>query len=858
MWPVLRVLLALAALGVAYRGQLLLEGRAYISLGVRYFAVAALMLIVADLGRRRSRATEPPPGAAARQNLAWWALLLVAFGLGCFYRFHQLGLIGDTVAPWGVWFDEAQNGLVAQRILNDPSYRPVFIGELSQLPALFFYVFAVFIKFFGANIVAIRLVPTVSGLLTLVFVYLLARELFDLRIAVLATFFLAVMRWHVNFSRFGMHGIFMPLFMTATFYFLVRALKGKGFLNFVAAGIMVGIGLQGYYSFLLVPGVVGLFLLHYALFRRAITWGRLSIGVIAFGLAAAAVYAPVAIYALRNPQQFSQRLGTVSITRDRTPREVAEVLWRTTSRHLLMFNSSGDGNGRHNLPGAPMVDTYTGILFVLGIGYALWRWRHSGYFLLLAWMAIVIQGGIWSLEFEAPQGYRTVGLTPAVAMLAAVPLGLLWDLVADCSAAALSGGALRRGVNYGVTAVVLALTFFVLAETARTNFEMYFDKQLRRSDAWASYSTDATFVGKEVARLGPDYVVYCSPFLAGLPTITFLAPHVPDPRRFEAARDLPVTDTKPAAFLLSYSERPVFDLLKTYYPHGQFVEFGPPDGGSPIALEAVLSKDDIAATRGLVFRYNGKGGTPEGRTDTLDLDWTAAPPMPPPFQAEWTGILKVPNYGSYTLEARVPGSTQVLLDGKLVASGDQTARTESLVLAQGLHDIKIRSQVRSTGMVQLLWQAEGSALRPIPGTNLFSAPVRRQGLEGSYINDSPPTGLSFVRIDPFPGGHMHILPLNVPFSIRWLGQIQLPSTAEYRFILQAVDEGSLSIDGKHLITTPAPNQAADAMVELSQGPHDVVIDYHQRGGSPTYINIMWQPPRGGVETIPAGMFSPPS
>jgi uncharacterized membrane protein len=859
MWAVLRVLLALAALGVAYHGQMLLEGRVFISQGALYFAVAAVMLIASDLRWTRSGATEPPAGAAPhRSTLAWWVLLLVAFGLGCFYRFHQLGVIGDTVAPWGVWFDEAQNGLVAQRILNDPSYRPVFIGDLSQLPALFFYVFAVFIKLFGANIVAIRLVPTVSGLLTLVFIYLLARELFDLPIAVLSTFFLAIMRWHVNFSRFGMHGIFMPLFMTATFYFLVRALKGKGFLNFIAAGIMVGIGLQGYYSFLLVPGVVGLFLLHYVLFQRVIPWRRLLVGVVAFGLAAAIVYSPVALYALRHPQQFNQRLGTVSITRDRTPRQVVDVLWRTTARHLLMFNSSGDGNGRHNLPGAPMVDTYTGVLFVLGIGYALWRWRHSGYFLLLAWMAIIIQGGIWSLEFEAPQGYRTVGLTPAVAMLAAVPLSLLWGLVADCRARAESGGTLRRGANYAVTAVVLALTLFVLTETARTNFDIYFNKQLRRSDAWASYSTDATFVGKEVARLGPDYVIYCSPFLAGLPTITFLAPHGPEPRRFEAARDLPVTDTKPAAFLLSYAERPVFDLLKTYYPHGQFVEFGPPDGGSAIALEAILSKDDIAATRGLTFHYSGTGGSLEGRTDALDLDWTAAAPMSLPFQAEWTGILKVPQYRAYILEARAPGSAEIYLDGKLLARGDQTSRTESLLLAQGLHNIKIRSQVRSAGRVQVLWQPEGVAMQPIPGTDLFSAPVRRQGLEGSYINDAPPQGLSFVRIDPFPGGHMHILPLNVPFSIRWQGQIELPSSAQYRFILQAVDEGSLSIDGKHLITTPAPNQAADATVDLSQGRHEVVIDYHQRGGSPTYINIMWQPPHGGVETIPAGMFSPPS
>ena len=86
----------------------------------------------------------------------------------------------------------------------------------------------------------------------------------------------------------------------------------------------------------------------------------------------------------------------------------------------------------------------------------------------------------------------------------------------------------------------------------------------------------------------------------------------------------------------------------------------------------------------------------------------------------------------------------------------------------------------------------------------------------------------------------------------------IPSTGSYRFVVQAVDEGSLSIDGKHLITTPAPNQPADAVVDLTQGQHEIVIDYHQRGGSPTYVNIMWQPPRGGVDVVPASMFSPPS
>ncbi len=859
MWALLRVLLALAALGVAYRGQMLLEGRLQINEGGLYFVAAAALLIAADLRRSRPSAFAPQEASAAAPASRWgstgcWALLLVAFGLGCFYRLYQI----DS-APWGVWFDEAQNGLVAQRILNEPSYRPVFVSELSQLPALFFYAFAASIKLFGLNVVAVRLVTTVAGLLTLVFVYLLARELFDQRVAVLATFFLAIMRWHVNFSRFGMHGIFMPLFMTAMLYFLMRGLKGKGFLNFPAAGVMAGIGLQGYYAFLLAPGVVAVFLLHYVLFQRVVSWGRLVLGVLAFGIMMALVYSPVALYGLRNPQQFSQRLGTVSITKDRTPQQVVEVLWRTTSRHLLMFNSSGDGNGRHNLPGAPMVDTYTGLLFVLGFGFALWRWREPGPFLLVLWMAVVIQSGIWSLEFEAPQGYRTVGLTPAVAMLAALPLGVLWSLVADCMGSADQWrGWATRAAGYVATVAALAVTLFVLTESAYTNFDMYFNKQLRRSDAWASYSTDATFVGKEVARLGNDYVIYCSPFLAGLPTITFLAQHAPEPRRFEAARDLPVTDEKAAAFLLSYSERPVFDLLKTYYPNAQFVEFGPPDGGAAIVLEAILSKEDVQATRGLMFRYSHKDATQDGRTPTLDLDWSAAPPLPLPFQAEWVGLLKVPSYGPYTLEAHVPGSAEMFLDGKPVASGDGTVRSENATLAQGLHDIKIRAQVRTAGTVQLLWQSDRLPARPVPGTELFSAPVKRQGLEGSYISDIPPEGLAFVRIDPFPGGHMHILPLNVPFSIRWRGTVEIPSNGAYRFIVQAVDQGVLSIDGKLIITTPAPNQAADATLELAAGLHEVVIDYHQRGGSPTYVNIMWQPPRGGVETIPASLFSPPS
>ena len=320
---------------------------------------------------------------AAHPGLGWWLLLAVAIGVGIAFRLH---LIGSQ--PLGVWFDEAQNGLVARRILEDPSFRPVFIGEATQLPALFFYVFALALKLIGHGILALRLVTTVAGILTLLFTYLLARELFDQRVAVLATFFLAAMRWHVNFSRLAMHGIFAPLFMAATFYFLVRGLKGKGSANFVAAGVMMGVGLQGYYSFLLVPFVLASVFLHHVVFARVLSRRRLLVGMSTFALVTAAVYAPVGIWALLHPDEFSQRAQAVTITAGRSPAEVAQVVWRSTKQHLLMFSSAGDRNGRHNMPGAPMLDRVTGFLFVLGLGLALWRWRDPGHFLLLVWVAV--------------------------------------------------------------------------------------------------------------------------------------------------------------------------------------------------------------------------------------------------------------------------------------------------------------------------------------------------------------------------------------------------------------------------------------------------------------------------------------
>src|SRR5579872_5324247 len=61
--------------------------------------------------------------------------------------------------------------------------------------------------------------------------------------------------------------------------------------------------------------------------------------------------------------------------------------------HLLMFTVFGDRTGRHNLPGAPMLDPVTGACFLLGLGIAMRRIRHWFSQILLLWLVASLLGG---------------------------------------------------------------------------------------------------------------------------------------------------------------------------------------------------------------------------------------------------------------------------------------------------------------------------------------------------------------------------------------------------------------------------------------------------------------------------------
>lgn len=356
-------------------------------------------------GRRRPR---PLRDWDLTEAAALGVVLLVAAAFRLF-RIDSL--------PFGLWWDEASYGLQVLHIMNDPSYRPVFVGGASQMPALMWYVMIPFFAAFGPTPLGLRIASATAGVLGVLAVYLLSRELFGKRTGFIAGLLLAVMAWHVNWSRIGMAGVWSVALDALSAFFLIRALRTGSWLSFALAGTALGLGLNMYYSSRLMPLVLALYVGHRVLAERANFFRRQLGGLVVFCVTFLITVSPLAEYAVQHPADFNSRTETVTVFKEAADSHSYQPVVENLRKHLLMFQYAGDRNGRHNLPGAPMLDQVMAALFGLGLMMVALRVHTREGFFLAGWFAVMLAGGVFSLSFEAPQGYRTIDEVTAVALL---------------------------------------------------------------------------------------------------------------------------------------------------------------------------------------------------------------------------------------------------------------------------------------------------------------------------------------------------------------------------------------------------------------------------------------------------------
>ena len=768
--------------------------------------------------------------------------------------------------PTGIWFDEAEAGLQARRMLQEPAYRPVLFAPINITGHLL-ALYAGALYWLGDDIGSMRFVSVAFGLGTVLAAYLFGRELRDPRFGLTLALLVAVMRWHVNFSRIAMTGIDASFFEFLSLFFLIRWLQKRHFRDVMWTGLTLGFGLMFYTAFRLYVAALILFAVFAVLLRlrrlaTTVRWhsswlylGHISMLVVAIWLVAM----PLAHFAFNNSEAFWYRTRQISIFNRRDQADVNQALWDTTRKHLLMFNFEGDKNGRHNLPGKPMLDPAMAVLWLLGAGLAVVQLatRARGYhpfdlfFILLFFSALA--GGVFSVDFEAPQALRSIAVIPAIVYFCALAITAL-GREAERAFEPLS--------RWWVRTPAIGLAGFLLISNAAT----YFIDQSTDFASWNAFSTPETIVGRKMAELGPDHIYLLSPFFTRHPTIRFLAPDIEDQFALLLPDALPIRrpPDRPVALFIHPDDAAVFEESRQLYPNAVFeIANSQARDERPVVYFVDLQPSDIASLQGLTLNYFPTGLAPDenvaplqtSRAMNVNVTWPQDGPPQDDFMAEWSGILHVDHFGAYKFRLIAPASATLEIDDNLILEGEAEARTE-VTLAEGNHSLRLRAEA-AAGQVLLLWQPPDEPERLIPQWAFYSRPITNNGLKGLfYDNDNWAGDPVLQRIDPVLDTYFHLIPLQRPYTVEWVGWLDAPQSGLYRLGLQAVQEAQLFVDGQLVVSTIIPNEFIDAALTLEAGLHDIRVRYKDNVDR-SRIHLYWTRPNGEFGPIPSQNLWPP-
>ena len=442
------------------------------------------------------------------------AILIVA----AFFRLWKLNSI-----PPGLYPDVAINGNDVLNTLKSGDFK-VFYSENNGREGIFMWFIALSFIVFGPSVWAIKIVPAIFGILTVLGLYLLTKEILKPlnsklsrlagsrtagkilnpeTVALFSSFFLAISFWHVNFSRLGFRAILVPFSLVFAFYFLLKGLREKRIVPALISGFFFGFGFYTYISYRFVVLIMAaVFTCWWLIYKKEETQKKF-LKISAFCLLITFIVAlPIGIYFLKNPQDFLGRAGGVSIFNSKAP---IYNLGKSIILHLSMFNLQGDGNWRHNLAGSPELLWPVGIFFLIGIILSIKNLtvsfknknysQFSIYCLLFTWFISMLLSGFLSSE-GIPHALRVIGVIPVVFIFAA--LGTEWVL--------------KKLKNFFKTKSQLIIFYFCLVifflSLTFAEFDKYFYQWGKNPEVKNAFAQDYLDMGNYLNSLPDDIQKY--------------------------------------------------------------------------------------------------------------------------------------------------------------------------------------------------------------------------------------------------------------------------------------------------------------------------------------------------------------
>ncbi|MBI3782223.1 MAG: glycosyltransferase family 39 protein [Deltaproteobacteria bacterium] len=426
-------------------------------------AVAVWSVGLAILDRRWRLSSESAPWTA-------WeiAVLLLVVGLAFFMRFYKY----DYFPPHDGFYaiEEPQSGMGAWEILALKS-RPweFLLDRWLGVPGFWMY---------GTDDITVLRVPfSIVSALTIPALYFLARQVVSPPAALIGSALLAMSRWHLNYAR-NAHNIFPTTFLVVVVLALcVRTYKRRGLRLYPWIGFWSAYTFYAYAGYRGTSILVAVFLLMMTAIDvrdwlrastpvlRTAAKRRLLIhvaGTVLVALAMAGVFVVLGGRLHDNPAYFLEAANRSYQNKLYYTDDWGSWLWLRVLRQvdtLKIFHHWGDTEQAYNLPGEPMLDPITGVLFTAAVFYCLrfWRYRLQGYF-------------VWAFLFLLFVG-ATITQTLVVCRLQGI-VPLLFLLIAFLCDRLISVTGERLG--RAGTAVIAVVAWGMCGAALYLNYDAYF------------------------------------------------------------------------------------------------------------------------------------------------------------------------------------------------------------------------------------------------------------------------------------------------------------------------------------------------------------------------------------------------
>ena len=211
-------------------------------------------------------------------------LLILVLCVAAILRFYHLDY-------QSVWLDELHtlNEANPSYTLSEV-YKEVIAGE--QMPPLYFFIINVLFKLFGYTPLVLRTFSAVVGVLGVLAMYFLGKEVHNRKAGLFAAGFACINFFHLYYSQEGRPYALLFLLSVVSYYFLLRFIKTPSVKSALLYGFFAGLMLYGHFFALFTLAGQGIVLLYYIYKPHGVTSKKFFSYCIISGIVIAVVFWP--------------------------------------------------------------------------------------------------------------------------------------------------------------------------------------------------------------------------------------------------------------------------------------------------------------------------------------------------------------------------------------------------------------------------------------------------------------------------------------------------------------------------------------------------------------------------------------